>query len=104
MSENQEESIAAMIKHARNNSALVRAVDSVIPSTKTGIQISEATVCSPRKLRVGMWNVESMKCRASKVVEAIPRRKVDIFCLTETRWKGKGTKWINGRNSRAKFF
>ena len=104
MSENLEETIAAALKHARNNSALVRAVDSVIPSTKTGMQKSEATVCSPRKLRVGTWNVESMKGRASEVVEAITRRKVDICCLTETRWKGKGTKWINGRNSRAKFF
>ena len=93
-----------MIKHVRNNSALVRAVDRVKPSTKTGMQKSEAAVCSPRKLRVGTWNVESMKGRASEVVEAITRRKTDICCLTETRWKGKGTKWINGRNSRAKFF
>ena len=38
MSENLEETIAAALKHARNNSALVRAVDSVIPSTKTGVQ------------------------------------------------------------------
>ena len=98
MSENLEGTIAAALKHARNNSALVRAVDSVIPSTKTGMQKSEATVCSPRKLRVGTWNVESMKGRASEVVEAITRRKVDICCLTETRWKDKGTKWINGRN------
>ena len=76
MNENQEKSIAAMIKHVRNNSALVRAVDRVKPSTKTGMQKSEANVCSPRKLRVGTWNVKSMKGRASEVVEAITRRKI----------------------------
>ena len=90
MSENLEGTIAAALKHARNNSALVRAVDRVKPSTKTGMQKSEATVCSPRKLRVGTWNVESMKGRASEVVEAITRRKVDICCLTETRGKARG--------------
>ena len=57
-----------MIKHVKNSSALVRAMDRVIPSTKTGMQKSEATVCSPRKLRVGTWNVvnEGQSQRSSR--------------------------------------
>ena len=53
--------------------------------------------------RVGSLNVGSMRRKASEVVETMSRRKVDLCCLQETRWK-TNLKLIAGRNSRYKYF
>ena len=38
--------------------------------------------------RLGSWNVGTMRGRSSEVVEAISRRKVDVCCVQEVRWRG----------------
>ena len=53
--------------------------------------------------RVGSLNVGSMRGKASEVVETISRRRVDLCCLQETRWK-TNLKLIAGRVSRYKYF
>ena len=42
--------------------------------------------------RVASWNVDSMTGRAGELVKAFDRRKIDIVCVQETRWKGAGTR------------
>ena len=45
-----------------------------------------------------------MKGKASEVVETVSRRRVDLCCLQETRWKMEGVKQIVGKDSRYKLF
>ena len=48
--------------------------------------------------RVGSLNVGSMRGKASEVVETMSRRRVDLCCLQETRWK-TNLKLIASRDS-----
>jgi hypothetical protein len=43
-------------------------------------------------LRIGTVNVGTMRKREGEVVEMLERRKIDIFCLHETRWRGGSAK------------
>ena len=45
-----------------------------------------------------------MKGKASEVVETVSRRRVDLCCLQETRWKNEGIKQLVGKDSRYKLF
>lgn len=56
------------------------------------------------KIRVGSWNVGSLTGRSGEVVEALYRRKVDICCLQETRWKGSGTRHLGRSDQMYKLF
>ena len=51
----------------------------------------ESSKC-PKSFRVGTLNVGTMKQKASEVVETVSRRRVDLCCLQETRWKMEGVK------------
>ena len=63
----------------------------------------ESSKC-PKSFRVGTLNVGTMKGKASEVVEAVLRRRVDLCCLLETRWKMEGVKQIVGKDSHYKLF
>uniref|UniRef100_UPI00358E0C29 craniofacial development protein 2-like n=1 Tax=Myxine glutinosa TaxID=7769 RepID=UPI00358E0C29 len=45
----------------------------------------------------GTWNVGTMTGRSGEVVEVLVRRRVDICCVQETRWKGSGVRMVKGR-------
>ena len=96
--------IAAVVESVRAKSAFIKARDSRPKTTRlskrASTPVSPASV--PRKLRIATWNVGTISGRSTEVVEAITRRKVDICSVQEVRWKGHGTRWINGRNSHAK--
>ena len=47
-----------------------------------------------QEVRAATWNVSSMVCRCSEVVNALPRRKIDFFCAQETRWKGESVRML----------
>uniref|UniRef100_UPI00358FD06E craniofacial development protein 2-like n=1 Tax=Myxine glutinosa TaxID=7769 RepID=UPI00358FD06E len=42
-------------------------------------------------------NVGTMTGRSGEVVEVLVRRRVDICCVQETRWKGSGVRMVKGR-------
>ena len=63
----------------------------------------ESSKC-PKSFRVDTLNVGTMKGKASEVVETVSRRRVDLCCLQETRWKMEGVKQIVGKDSRYKLF
>ena len=54
--------------------------------------------------RVASWNVDSMTGRAGELVKAFGRRKLDIVCVQETRWKGAGTRIFGEQGGHYKFF
>ena len=59
---------------------------------------------STSKIRVGSVNVGTMKSRGSEIVEMLTRRKIDICCVQETRWRGGSARKIQGKDSFYKFF
>jgi exonuclease III len=57
-----------------------------------------------RVMRFGTVNIGSMSGRSMEVVDMMERRKVDVCCLQETRWKGGSSRMLEGRNGHYKFF
>ena len=55
-------------------------------------------------IRVASLNVGTMSGRTGEVVETLERRKVDVCCAQETRWRGGSARMITGKNSRYKLF
>ena len=45
-------------------------------------------------IRIGTLNVGSMTGRSREVADVMDRRKVDILCVQETRWRGNKAKDI----------
>ncbi|ESN94292.1 hypothetical protein HELRODRAFT_164107 [Helobdella robusta] len=41
-------------------------------------------------LRLGTLNVGSLTSRSMEIAEMLERRRIDIYCLQETRWKSNG--------------
>ncbi|XP_051780692.1 uncharacterized protein LOC127527100 [Erpetoichthys calabaricus] len=48
------------------------------------------------ELRVGTLNVGSMTGKGRELADMMKRRKVDILCMQETKWKGSKASWIGG--------
>ena len=55
-------------------------------------------------VRVATWNVSSMVGRSGEVVDALHRRKIDLCCAQETRWKGESARMLVAIGRRYKFF
>ncbi|MBN3324175.1 CFDP2 protein, partial [Atractosteus spatula] len=45
-------------------------------------------------MRVGSWNVGTMTGRGRELVETMARRKVEILCVQETKWKGNSSRHL----------
>ena len=52
----------------------------------------------------GTVNVGTRSGRANEIAEMLTRRKVDLCCLQETRWRGGSARLIKGKNTICKFF
>ncbi|GJV36696.1 craniofacial development protein 2-like protein [Tanacetum coccineum] len=48
----------------------------------------DSRLASSRKNRVGSWNVGTLTGKFLELVDALKRKKVDIACFQETKWKG----------------
>ncbi|GKB80816.1 leucine--tRNA ligase [Tanacetum coccineum] len=48
----------------------------------------DSRLASSRKIRVGSWNVGTLTGKFLELVDALKRKKVDIACFQETKWKG----------------
>ena len=57
-----------------------------------------------RNFRVGTLNVNTLKGRVCEVLETLSRRKVDLCCVQETRYRGGHCRIITGKDSRYKLF
>ncbi|GJW91832.1 retrovirus-related pol polyprotein LINE-1 [Tanacetum coccineum] len=52
-------------------------------------------VASSRRIRVGSWNVGTLTGKFLELVDALKRKKVDIACFQETKWKGSRNRELN---------
>ena len=56
------------------------------------------------EVRAATWNVSSMVRSSGEVVDALHRRKIDLCCAQETRWKGGSAKTIGAIGRRYNVF
>ncbi|GJU34122.1 cleavage/polyadenylation specificity factor, 25kDa subunit [Tanacetum coccineum] len=56
----------------------------------------DGRVVAFRRIRVGSWNVGSLTGKLLELVDTLERRKVDIACFQETKWKGASNREANG--------
>ena len=54
--------------------------------------------------RVCTLNVGTLRGRSGEIVETLTRRKVDVCCLQEVRWRGASARVITGKDSQYKLF
>jgi hypothetical protein len=48
----------------------------------------------PTRVHVGSWNVGSLIGKLREIVDIVVRRRVNILCVQDTKWKGqKAKKW-----------
>ena len=57
-----------------------------------------------QRIRVGTWNVGSLRSKSEEVANALEKRKVKICCLQETRWKGEGAIVLVTENTKYKLW
>ena len=43
----------------------------------------------PTRIRLGSWNVGSLTGKLRELVDTATRRRVNILCVQETKWKGQ---------------
>ncbi|ESN97391.1 hypothetical protein HELRODRAFT_178182 [Helobdella robusta] len=55
-------------------------------------------------LRLGTLNVGSLTGRSMEIAEMLERRRIDICCLQETRWKTNGVCHVNSDKEKYKLF
>jgi exonuclease III len=51
-------------------------------------------LAEPSSLRVVTWNVWSLTGKLRGIVDTIIRRRVNILCVQEMKWKGQKTKGV----------
>jgi len=49
----------------------------------------------PTRIRLGSWNVGSLTGKLRELVDTATRRRVNILCVQETKWKGQKTKEVD---------
>uniref|UniRef100_A0A8I6WSC6 Endonuclease/exonuclease/phosphatase domain-containing protein n=1 Tax=Hordeum vulgare subsp. vulgare TaxID=112509 RepID=A0A8I6WSC6_HORVV len=49
-------------------------------------------LAEPRRIRLCSWNVGSLTGKLRKLVNTVVRRRVDVLCVQETKWKGQKAK------------
>ena len=55
-------------------------------------------------VRTATWNVSNMVSRSGDVVDGLYRRKIDLCCAQETRWKGESARMLGANGRRYKLF
>ena len=53
-------------------------------------------LAEPTRIRLDSWNVGSLTGKLRELVDAVIRRRVNILCVQETKWKGQKAKEVEG--------
>lgn len=56
------------------------------------IKLSNNTYTAPRTLRIGSWNVGTMNQKSYQLEDVMIRRRIDILCVQETKWRNQSNK------------
>jgi exonuclease III len=51
-------------------------------------------LAEPTRIRLGSWNVGSLTGKLRELVDAAIKRRVNILCVQETKWKGQKAKEV----------
>jgi exonuclease III len=51
-------------------------------------------LAEPIRIRIVSWNVGSLTGKLRELVDAAIRRRVNILCVQETKWKGQKAKSV----------
>ena len=79
--------LESMIKVLRTI-GLVRILSTARPSS------SNQKTHKHELFRLGTWNVGTLRDRAGEI-ETLNRRKIDICCVQEVRWRGASTRTVS---------
>ena len=55
-------------------------------------------------VRVGTWNVGSMSGRGTEVCDELRKRRMNVCCLQELRWRGQGARFMDVKGRRYKLW
>jgi hypothetical protein len=55
-------------------------------------------------IKIASWNVGSLPKKSGEVVEVLRKRRVDVCCIQEARWKGMGTRLIGRHDAKYKIY
>ena len=55
-------------------------------------------------VRVATWKIGSMSGRGTKVCEELRKRRMDVCCLQEVRWRGQGAQFLGLKGRRYKLW
>ena len=55
-------------------------------------------------VKFGTWNLGTICGRGTEVCEELRKRKVDVCCVQEVRWRGQGTRFLGVKNRRYKLW
>ena len=55
-------------------------------------------------VRVGTWIIGSMSGRGTEVCEELRKRRLDLCCLQEIRWRGQGARFLGVKGTRYKLW
>jgi hypothetical protein len=53
-------------------------------------------LAEPTRIRLGSWNIGSLIGKLRELVDVAIRRRVNILCVQETKWKGQKAKEVEG--------
>ena len=53
-------------------------------------------LAEPTRIRLGSWNIGSLTGKLQELVNVAIRRRVNILCVQETKWKGQKAKEVEG--------
>ena len=67
-----------------------------------GSKIHEKKVEKLIGVRFGSWNIGSISGRRTEVCEELRKRKVDVCCLQEVKWRVKGARFFGVKGKRYK--
>ena len=70
----------------------------------SGLKFLKEKVAERLGARFKNWNVGSISSRGTEVCEELKKRKVDVCCLQEVRWRGEGTRFISVKGRRYKLW
>ena len=68
----------------------------------SGLKLLKKKVAKRLGVRCGSWNVGSISGRGKEVCEELRKRKVDVCCLQEVRWRGERARFIGVKGRRYK--
>ena len=72
-----------VVKNEQGSSHLIRRVRRV------------RKLVEPTRIRLGSWNVGSLTGKLRELVDTATRRRVNILCVQETKWKGQKAKEVD---------